>query len=36
MKAINWEEISEGSGGFSDIPSGGYVCKVVEVVDEED
>ena len=36
MKAINWEEISEGSGGFADIPSGGYVCKVVEVVDEED
>lgn len=37
MKPINWDEIDEGSGGgFADLPSGGYVLKVTEVVDEDD
>lgn len=33
---IDWEEVEDGNGGgFSELPTGGYVMKVVGVVDEE-
>ncbi|WP_321974274.1 hypothetical protein [Paratractidigestivibacter sp.] len=36
MKAINWEEIDDGTGSGNDLPRGGYVMRITKVEDLED